>query len=226
LKIINARNNCLSSRDLALISTKLQLGEVVVIPTETVYGLAADAMNPEAVNKIFHIKGRPRNKALTIHLSDFNMLNDLVLSVPNDAAKLISAFWPGPLTLVLEKTEKVSSGIAADSKTVGVRMPGHEVALEIIKATNSPLVVPSANLSGKINPTIAKHCINDLSNKIDLIVDGGPCQLGIESTVISMIEKPYRILRAGAITKSQIEGVVENVLVPIFHTDKKTATAN
>jgi L-threonylcarbamoyladenylate synthase len=208
LELIKADENGLSSEELEKISERLHGGAVVAIPTETVYGLAADAMNQEAVKKIFEIKGRPSDNPLIVHISNMRMLNNLVSDFSNDAKKLINAFWPGPLTLVLKKNREVPNIVTAGLDSVAVRMPSHKVALSIIECAKLPLAAPSANLSGLPSPTMARHCVDDLGDKVDFIVDGGSCKVGLESTIILMTKKPYKILRTGIITKSQIEGVI------------------
>ncbi|GHU85861.1 threonylcarbamoyl-AMP synthase [Clostridia bacterium] len=211
MELIKAGENGLSNEELEKISERLHGGAVVAIPTETVYGLAADAMNQEAVKKIFEIKGRPCDNPLIVHISNIKMLNNLILDFPNAAKKLINAFWPGPLTLVLKKNKKVPDVVTAGLDSVAVRMPEHKVALSIIEHANLPLAAPSANLSGFPSPTTARHCVDDLGSKVDLIIDGGSCKVGVESTIVLMTERPYKILRPGVITRHQIEEVIGRV---------------
>jgi L-threonylcarbamoyladenylate synthase len=221
LRLIKAGAGRLSREELEEISEHLHGGAVVAIPTETVYGLAADAMNQEAVKKIFEVKGRPCDNPLIVHISNMRMLNNLVSDFSNDAKKLVDAFWPGPLTLVLKKNGEVPNIVTAGLDSVAVRMPSHKVALSIIECARLPLAAPSANLSGFPSPTTAKHCVDDLGDKVDFIVDGGSCKVGLESTIILMTEKPYKILRPGIITKSQIEGVIGAVETLQKHEEEK-----
>ncbi|MGN1039107.1 MAG: L-threonylcarbamoyladenylate synthase [Oscillospiraceae bacterium] len=200
--------------ELQLIKQELKSGGVVVIPTETVYGLAANAFDEQAVNKIFEVKGRPKDNPLIVHISNLNMLNDLVREVPEKAKKLMNKFWPGPLTLVMKKQDILPDEVTCGLDTVGIRMPKHELALKIIEKTELPLAAPSANLSGKPSPTEVSHCVEDLGEKVNFIVDGGRCEVGVESTVLLVAEEPFVILRPGIITKKQIEDVLqEKVLI-------------
>ncbi len=185
----------------------LKNGGLVAIPTETVYGLAANALDGKAVSKIFKAKGRPQDNPLIVHISDFSEIYDLVDFVPESAKKLAEAFWCGPLTMILEKGEKIPNEVSAGLSTVAVRCPSHEVARAIIKSAGVPLAAPSANLSGSPSPTTFEHVKNDLSGRVDAIIDGGECEVGLESTVITLAGKP-KILRPGKITKEQIESVL------------------
>lgn len=206
MQILRFKEN--EKAELALVCNHLKAGNVVVIPTETVYGLAADATNEKAVNKIFEVKGRPIDNPLIVHISNLDMLNDLVREIPNSAQELIKAFWPGPLTIIMKKQKQVLNAITCGLDTVAVRMPNHSIARKIIEKVEVPLAAPSANLSGLPSPTEVKHCVDDLKDKVDFIVDGGKCEVGIESTVISVTETKPVILRPGIITKSQIENIL------------------
>lgn len=194
----------------------LRQGELVAIPTETVYGLAANALDPIAVPKIFAVKGRPQDNPLIVHISSIEMWKTLVSKLPEDALTLAKEFWPGPLTIILPKSELVPAVTSAGLDTVGVRMPSHKAALAIIEAAGVPLAGPSANLSGSPSPTEAAHCVEDLSGKIPLIIDGGSCEVGIESTVVSLVEQPI-VLRPGAITPQQISAALGKE-VAVSHT--------
>ena len=201
-------------------------GEIVAIPTETVYGLAAQIYSDDAVNNIFKVKGRPQDNPLIVHISDTGMLSDLAEEVPETARILIKHFWPGPLTVIFRKKTTVSDIVTCGMSTVAVRFPVHPVAQKIIAATGIPLAAPSANLSGKPSPTTAMHCLHDLNGKIPLIVDGGPCDVGVESTVISVAESVPTILRPGIISLDEIrtyipEAIVsEKVLKPVDEHEK------
>jgi L-threonylcarbamoyladenylate synthase len=182
--------------------------EVIAIPTETVYGLAGNAESDEAISRIFEAKGRPSDNPLIVHISKREQLDGLVSSVPANAEKLMDAFWPGPLTIVLPKGDKVSEKVTAGLSTVAVRMPDHPVALALIEASSVPLAAPSANLSGKPSPTTANHVYEDLKNRIPGIVDGGSTGVGVESTVVECVDNYVTILRPGGVTLEDLEKVV------------------
>ncbi|WP_099360894.1 L-threonylcarbamoyladenylate synthase [Fredinandcohnia onubensis] len=191
----------------------LQENEVVAFPTETVYGLGANALSDEAVAKIYAAKGRPSDNPLIVHISTMEQLHIIAQDISGQAERLIEEFWPGPLTLVLKKKENaVASKVTAGLETVAVRMPSHPVALALIAATGLPLAAPSANLSGKPSPTLAKHVADDLTGKIAGVLDGGATGVGLESTVLDCSGEVPIILRPGGVTKEQLEevcGVVE-----------------
>lgn len=180
-------------------------GEVVAMPTETVYGLAADAANEAAVAKIFEAKGRPQDNPLIVHICSFDMLFKVTAKVPEIAYKLAEKFWPGPLTMVLKKSKLIPDSVTGGLDTVGIRMPSHEAALGLIEKSGLPIAAPSANTSGKPSPTTAQHVYDDLNGKINLILDGGVCQFGVESTVIKVDDDTVTILRPGAVTEEMIE---------------------
>ena len=186
----------------------LKQGEVVGVPTETVYGLAGNACNSEAIKKIFEAKGRPADNPLIVHISNLNMLDGIVSDFNTDAQKLADAFWPGPLTIIMPKGQKVCNETTAGLDSVGVRMPSNEIARKIIELSNTPFSAPSANLSGKPSPTNAQDVYADMKGKIPLIIDGGECDAGVESTVISVLEDTPIILRPGVVTKEDIEAVL------------------
>jgi L-threonylcarbamoyladenylate synthase len=177
----------------------LRAGEVVALPTETVYGLAANALDEKAVAKIFQIKGRPSHNPIIVHVAGNEMVRDCVASWPEPAERLAKSFWPGPLTLVLPRAKKIPDNVTAGGETVGVRWPGHPIMQAVIRACGFPLAAPSANLSNQISPTNAGHVRAQLAGKIPLIVDGGQSQVGIESTVLDLSVAPPRILRPGMI---------------------------
>lgn len=185
----------------------LKSGEIVAIPTETVYGLAANALDQNAVMKIFKAKGRPSDNPLIVHVSDIDMLYKYVDKLNELSLKLIDTFFPGPLTLILKKSEKIPYITTGGLDTVAIRMPSNEIALNLIKILNKPLAAPSANLSGKPSPTNANDVFEDLQGKIKLILDGGSTEIGLESTVIDIsdIDSIPVILRPGIITKEEIE---------------------
>lgn len=185
----------------------LRAGEVVVLPTETVYGLAANALNPEAVKRIYEIKGRPAHNPIIIHVASRNMARDCTPYWPKAADKLADAFWPGPLTMVLPKQGNLPEIVTAGGDTVGVRWPSHPFIQEVIKACGFPLAAPSANLSNQLSPTNAAHVASQLGGKVPLIVDGGQAQVGIESTVIDLVSTPPRVLRPGMIHAESLVAV-------------------
>jgi L-threonylcarbamoyladenylate synthase len=192
----------------------LQQNEVVAFPTETVYGLGANATSDAAVEKIFKAKGRPSDNPLIVHISNKNQLDGLVAGIPSDAAKLVDAYWPGPLTIIFKNKENVfSEKVTAGLQTVGIRMPDHPVALSIIEAAGVPIAAPSANRSGKPSPTTAQHVMDDLDDKIAGVVDGGETGVGVESTVVDCTGEIPVILRPGGVTKEQLEEVVGKVEV-------------
>lgn len=193
----------------------LRNGGLVAIPTETVYGLAANALDGEAVAKIFKAKGRPQDNPLIVHISHFEEIFPLVKAVPDMAVKLADAFWPGPLTIVLEKTTLIPHEVSAGLDTVAVRMPSHPVARALIKAAGVPLAAPSANTSGSPSPTSARHVLDDLEGRIDAVVDAGECAVGVESTVITLAGKIPRLLRPGGITTEQLETVLGKIEIDL-----------
>ena len=186
----------------------LKTGEIVCVPTETVYGLAGDATNSQAVKKIFIAKGRPGDNPLIVHIANMDMLEGIVKFVSNDAKKLANAFWPGPLTIVMPKGDKVAAETCAGLDSVGVRMPSHPVAREIIEKSGVAFAAPSANLSGKPSPTNAADVFADMNGRIPLIIDGGESDAGVESTVVSVLSDTPIILRPGIITKEMMQNVL------------------
>lgn len=180
----------------------LKGGGVVAFPTETVYGLGASATNPTAIARVFELKGRPADNPLIVHVSNYAMLMMFAAELPDGARRLIQKFWPGPLTLVLERREQVLDKITAGLPSVAVRMPDHELALQLIDVAG-PLVAPSANISGRPSPTCAAHVRNDFGNSVP-VLDGGACVVGLESTVVDVRSEPYRILRPGLISAAMI----------------------
>ena len=192
----------------------LRAGELVALPTETVYGIAADARNGEAVRKIFEAKGRPQDNPLIVHIADMEMLKGIVSQVPERARKLAATYWPGPLTMVLPKGSEVSEVTCAGLDTVGVRMPSHPVVQQVIRASGVAFAAPSANLSGKPSPTNAQDTLTDMNGRLPLILDGGECIVGVESTVVTLVGEHPMLLRPGYITKEQLEMALgEEVLV-------------
>ncbi|MBQ7874383.1 MAG: threonylcarbamoyl-AMP synthase [Oscillospiraceae bacterium] len=189
----------------------LKNGGLVAIPTETVYGLAANAFDAKACADIFKAKGRPGDNPLIVHICDMDMLGDIVEEVPEGAKKLAEEFWPGPLTMIMKKSEKIPDVTSAGLPSVAVRFPSHPVAREIIEKAGLPLAAPSANLSGSPSPTTFEHCVHDLMGRVDGIIDGGASSVGVESTIISFAgEKPV-LLRPGYVTLEQLRETLGEV---------------
>ncbi len=186
----------------------LRAGRLVAFPTETVYGLGANALDPEAVARIYAVKGRPPTSPLIVHVASVEMARSLVTSWPDLADCLAQRFWPGPLTLVLEKQPTIPSIVTAGLATLGLRMPAHPMALALIKAAGVPLAAPSANRFTQLSPTTADHVRRSLGSDVDLILDGGPCQVGIESTVLSLAGSQPVLLRPGGISRADLEAVM------------------
>lgn len=184
-------------------------GEVVGIPTETVYGLGANGTDPDAIRKIFRAKGRPQDNPLILHICDMDMLYEIADAVPLIGLELGKKFWPGPLTMIFKRKESVPSEVSAGLDTVAVRMPLHGIARELIRMCGFPIAAPSANLSGTPSTTTAHHVYEDLQGKIPYIIDGGECAIGLESTVVDLSKDTPIILRPGKITKEDIESVTE-----------------
>ena len=191
----------------------LRKGGLVAFPTETVYGLGADALNSDAAAKIYEAKGRPSDNPLIVHIAEKSDLKGLIRELPKKAEILMDAFWPGPLTMIFQKTEQVPYGTTGGLDTVAVRMPNHRIALELIRESQVPLAAPSANTSGRPSPTMAKHVYEDLNGRIDMILDGGAVGIGIESTIVDMTVEPPMILRPGYITREMIEQKIGPVQV-------------
>ena len=191
----------------------LKEGEVVAIPTETVYGLAANALNESAVEKIYEAKGRPSDNPLIIHISEKDDVYLYVREVSDKAKKLMDKFWPGPLTLIFKKKDIIPSRTSGGLDTVAVRMPENEIARNIISKCKFPLAAPSANISGKPSPTSFFHVIDDMNGKISAIVDGGDCSIGVESTVLSAVNDEFILLRPGGITVEEIEKEIGKIKI-------------
>lgn len=190
----------------------LRRGGLVAMPTETVYGLAADALNGRAVANIFAAKGRPADNPLIVHISSLSMIPELVTDFPEKAKILAKRFWPGPLTIILPKSDRIPEEVSAGLDTVAIRFPSHPAAQSLI-SQSGPLAAPSANLSGSPSPTTFEHVLADMNGRIDAIIDGGDCDVGVESTVISLVCDPPRLLRPGGITVDQLRDAIGEVTV-------------
>lgn len=203
----------ISSGDLRLACELLHGKEVVAFPTETVYGLGANALEAEAAEKIYAAKGRPSNNPLIVHVADTQAAQELVSEWPPAAEKLAAAFWPGPLTLVLPKRDHVPAIVTAGGPTVAIRIPHHPVALALLREVGLPLAAPSANRSNAVSPTTAEHVLQGLEGRIPLILDGGPCAGGLESTVLQLGCSPPKVLRPGLISRQQMEAVLGSPVI-------------
>lgn len=210
------RTRVLPASDPAAIAEAVKVlssGNVCAVPTETVYGLAASAFSEQAVARIFRVKGRPQNNPLIVHICGLRMVYPLLEGIPKQLDALAEAFWPGPLTIIMKKNGLIPSVVSGGLDTVALRWPSHPDMQALIRACNFPIAAPSANLSGSPSPTTAQHCINDLNGKIPLILDGGACDVGVESTIVSITGDEPLLLRPGRITLSQLESVLGHVRV-------------
>lgn len=192
----------------------LRAGEVVAFPTETVYGLGADATSEEAVRRIFAAKGRPLSDPLIVHVADRAQLDEVASAIPPEAEQLAERFWPGPLTLVLPRHPRIPAIVAAGGDTIAVRIPAHPVALALLRATNLPVAAPSANRFMHTSPTTAAHVLADLDGRIACVLDGGPTPVGVESTVVDLTTTPPRLLRPGGVTLEALRAILPDIVVP------------
>lgn len=207
-EIIKIDGNNINKRKIRYGADMIREGHIVAFPTETVYGLGANAFDGEAVRNIFKVKGRPLDNPLIIHLSDLGEIDGLILGRPPGFDLLVEKFWPGPLTLILKRSGLVPHHISAGLDTVAIRIPAHPVALALIKECGFPLAAPSANLSGKPSTTLAEHVYEDLKGKIPLIIDSGPCEVGLESTVLDLTSEKPIILRPGKVTVKDLQPIL------------------
>jgi len=202
------RLNANSPADIALAAQLLRAGELVAIPTETVYGLAANALDPAAVAKIFAAKGRPQDNPLIVHVADVSQALPLVKGFPFTAQRLADVFWPGPLTFIVYRAEEVPDIVSAGLSTLALRVPAHPAAQALLRAAKIPLAAPSANRSGSPSPTLASHALYDLNGKIAAVLDAGPCVVGVESTVLDLTRETPCLLRPGGVSVEQLEAVL------------------
>ncbi len=212
-------SNDINVRDAAAI---LKAGNVVAFPTETVYGLGADAANEVAVQKLFALKGRPAAHPVIVHLGSVDLLNDWAVDVPETAYTLAERFWPGPLTLILRRREGVLNTVTGAQETVGLRVPGHPVALELLQTFGNGVAAPSANRFGHVSPTTAAHVRAEFGNAVP-VLDGGPCGVGLESTILDLSGRVPRLLRPGAVTRTDLEDVLG---VPVGARDENAPRAS
>ncbi len=212
-EVFSIRSNCPDPRAIARCAALIRQGETVVFPTETVYGLGADALNAEAVKKIYHAKGRPGDNPLIVHIADQNTLPALVKEVPEVAKKLMTAYWPGPLTLIMKKNRDLPQAVTAGLETVGIRYPAHPVAQALIKKSGCAIAAPSANLSGRPSPTTAHHVLKDMQGRVAAIILAEDTKVGLESTVLDITKKTPIIYRPGAITREMISEIIGEVIL-------------
>jgi len=210
---LRVKTRYLTQHEIGLAAAFLKEGGLVGIPTETVYGLGANGLDPKAVADIFTAKGRPQDNPLILHIPEAGWLERYCRDIPASAYALAEAFWPGPLTMVLPRRDNVPDVVTAGLDTVGMRCPGHALCREIIALADVPVAAPSGNTSGRPSPTTAQHMLEDMDGKIDAIVDGGACGVGVESTIIDLTCTPPRLLRPGGITLEQLRGVLGDVEV-------------
>ncbi|HIP88605.1 MAG TPA: threonylcarbamoyl-AMP synthase [Thermococcus paralvinellae] len=210
--VINMRDG-LDRRKIKIAAKFIREGKLVAFPTETVYGLGTDALNEKAVRRIFEAKGRPADNPLIVHIADFEQIYELAREVPREAEILAEHFWPGPLTMVLPKKSNVPRVTTGGIDTVAIRMPAHEIALGLIRASGRPIAAPSANISGKPSPTLAEHVVDDFYGRIECIIDGGEVKIGVESTVLDLTTKPPTLLRPGGLPLEEIEKIIGKVKI-------------
>jgi len=210
-KIIKLDAEEFQAGDLEQAAGILRAGGLVAFPTETVYGLGANALDEEAAKKIYEAKGRPSDNPLIVHISRTQDIEILAKDIPEDAYRLAEVFWPGPLTIILKKKDCVPYGTTGGLDTVAIRLPANKIAMDLIAQSGVFVAAPSANISGKPSPTRAEHVIKDLSGKVDMIIDGGKATLGLESTIVDLSGKLPMILRPGCITKNMIENVIGHI---------------
>lgn len=193
-KYLDLRNS-FDYEKINIASEIIENGGIVLFPTETVYGIGANALNDNAVEKIFKAKGRAQDNPLILHISDMSMLDEIATNISELEYKLMDAFWPGPFTIILDKKEGIANTATCNGNTVGVRMPSNKIAHELIKRANCPIAAPSANISGKPSGTNIEDIFEELKDKVDYIIDNGECEIGIESTVVRVINDEVKILR-------------------------------
>ncbi|MBV7272350.1 threonylcarbamoyl-AMP synthase [Clostridiaceae bacterium UIB06] len=212
-KIVMVDENKLDKDIMQKAGEVIRSGGLVVFPTETVYGLGANALDTKAVKKIFEAKGRPQDNPLIVHIADVEEIEALVSEVPELAKKFMERFWPGPMTIILPKSSVIPDVTSASLPCVGIRMPSNIIARELIRAAKVPIAAPSANISGRPSPTDVQRCVEDLSGKVDYIIGGKICDIGLESTVIDCTTQPTCVLRPGGITLEMLKEVDENTYI-------------
>lgn len=213
MEILDLKNNTDNYNKIKEAAKIINQGGLVLFPTETVYGLGANGLKEDAVKKIFIAKGRKQDNPLILHISNFEMLNNIAIDITETEQKLMEAFWPGPFTIILNKTNLVPDSVTGGLDTVAVRMPSSIIAKLLIEYSDTPIAAPSANISGKPSGTNLDDIIDELKDKVDYIIDGGSCEVGLESTVVRVIDDVPHILRPGKITPEQIKQIAGNVIV-------------
>ncbi|NLP27788.1 MAG: threonylcarbamoyl-AMP synthase [Clostridia bacterium] len=211
-KVVKMLENNLNEEAIEEAAEVIKNGGLVAFPTETVYGLGANALNPQSVKKIFEAKGRPQDNPLIVHIADYD-LQGYAKEVPDIVNKLINRFWPGPLTIILEKQDIIPDETSGGLSSIGLRMPNNNIALALIKKAGLPIAAPSANLSGKPSPTEVQRCIEDLDGRVDFIIGGSESEIGVESTVLDCTSYPPCILRPGAVTLEMLREVDEKIYI-------------
>ncbi len=196
---------------IALAASLLHEGKLVAFPTETVYGLGANAFDPAAIDHIFEAKNRPTSDPIIVHIHDLSQLDDISVNIPDITWKLARIYWPGPLTLVLERNKRIPANVSAGLDTVAVRMPDHSIPQTLIQVSGLPIAAPSANLFARPSPTTADHVYSDLKDRVDLILDGGPCTIGLESTVLDLTQDPPVLLRPGGTPLESLRQVIPGI---------------
>jgi L-threonylcarbamoyladenylate synthase len=212
-KVIRIYEDKLEDKTLKECGEALRNGKLVVFPTETVYGLGANALEEDAVKKIFEAKGRPQDNPLIVHISDIDEIKPLVKEIPKIAYELMEKFWPGPMTIILSKSSLIPDRTSAELDSVGIRMPSNKIARKLIKEAKVPIAAPSANISGRPSPTDIETCIEDLDGKVDYIIGGQKCDVGVESTVIDCTAYPPCVLRPGGITLEMLKEIDNNIYI-------------
>lgn len=205
-----------SPTNLQLAAEALKNNQLVGLPTETVYGLAANALSPEAIQKIYQLKGRPSTNPLIVHIADFEQIHSLTGELSTQQRSylnLLKKFWPGPLTIILPKSDLIPMIVTANSASVAIRIPNHPVALDLLRKSSVPVAAPSANRSNYISPTSAQHVDNEFGTELELIIDGGECTVGLESTIVSLVTSPPQILRPGAITLQTLQSIIPEIVL-------------
>jgi L-threonylcarbamoyladenylate synthase len=211
--IILKKKDLSNKNKLKLVAKALKASKLVIFPTETVYGLGANALDPKAAKKIYQAKGRPSDNPLIVHIANKNDVNKYTKTISKDALTLIEHFWPGPLTLIFKKNNIIPLATTGGLNTIAIRMPNHKTALSIIEAANLPIAAPSANLSGKPTSTKFKHVLSDFKGKVDFLIDGGDSMIGLESTVVDTTGSKITLLRPGVISKRMIESVIGKKII-------------
>jgi L-threonylcarbamoyladenylate synthase len=220
--VVSTPPDAIPADAIALAARLLRAGDVVAFPTETVYGLGADATSEAAVRRIFAAKERPLNDPLIVHLADVAQLAEVARDIPAAALQLAERFWPGPLTMVLPRNARIPALVAAGGDTIGVRVPAHPVALALLRAADIPVAAPSANRFMHTSPTTAAHVLADLNGRIACVLDGGPTQVGVESTVVDLTTIPPRLLRPGGVTLEALRAILPDIRAPEATTQNTT----